>query len=275
MPKTVKFSKYQGLGNDFIIVDDRDGRIRLASRHVVRMCDRHYGIGSDQFMIVKKSKSCDFRMDLYNRDGSLAEMSGNGIRCFARYLIDKRITRKKNLEIDTDAGLIKTKIVGAMVEVDMGEPITDGPEIPINRKGRVISQPLQTDAGKFRITAVSMGNPHAVIFVKKASLIPLEKFGPVLENHEVFPKKANIHFAQVVTRKKITVRTWERGTGITLACGTGACAVAVAGVLNGFAERDVAVKHPGGTVKVRWDENDNRVYMKGPAEKIFEGTMLI
>ncbi len=275
MPKTVKFSKYQGLGNDFIIVDDREGRIKLAPKHIVRMCDRHYGIGSDQFMIVKKSESCDFRMDLYNRDGSLAEMSGNGIRCFARYLFDKRITRKKNLEIDTDAGVIKTKIVGAMVEVDMGEPITDGPKIPINRKGQVINQPLQTDAGKFSVTAVSMGNPHAVIFVKDASIIPLEKFGPVLENHAVFPKKVNVHFAQVVTRKKITVRTWERGTGVTLACGTGACAVAVAGILNGFAERDVAVRHPGGTVKVRWDEKDNRVYMKGPTEKIFEGTITV
>lgn len=275
MSKTIKFLKCHGLGNDFVILDDRAGNLKLTDKHVLRICDRHYGIGCDQLIVVENSEKADFKMALYNHDGSRPEMCGNGIRCFARYLFKRKITRKKNLDIETGAGIIKTKIIDDLVEVDMGEPELDGPKIPINRKGTIINSPLRTDEGKYDITGVSMGNPHVVIFVNKLSMIDIERIGPVIEKHHLFPKRINVHFAQVNTRKKISFRAWERGAGATLACGTGACATAVAGVLVGLTERSVTVTQPGGKLKIRWDEKNNRVYMTGPAEEVFTGTIQI
>ena len=272
MSRSIKFAKYQGLGNDFIILENLTGKLKLTEKHIKKLCDRHYGIGCDQLLIVAKSEKADYKMSLFNRDGSTAEMCGNGIRCLARYLFMHRITRKKNLDIETDAGTMTTKIIDSMVQVDMGEPVLDGPRVPINRKGEVINSALQTKEGTFKISAVSMGNPHTIIFVKNVKMIPLEKFGPAVENHPVFPRKTNVGFAQVITRKKISLRVWERGAGATLACGTGACAAVVAGALNKVTERNVTVSLPGGILRIRWDEKTNRILMTGPAEEVFTGT---
>lgn len=275
MPLKLKFAKYQGLGNDFILLDNMAGKLKLGEKHILKLCDRHFGIGCDQLLIIGSSAKADYKMTLYNQDGSNAEMCGNGIRCLAQYLYSHRITRRKNLDIETGAGIIKTKISGDMVEVDMGEPELDGPKIPVNRKGQVINSLLQTDAGKFKINAVSMGNPHAVIFVKNVKMVPIEQFGPAIENHPVFPRKTNVGFAQVVTRRKISLRVWERGAGATLACGTGACAAVVAGTLNGLTERMVTVSLPGGVLKIRWDAATNRIFIIGPAVEVFTGSITL
>jgi diaminopimelate epimerase len=214
-------------------------------------------------------------MALYNADGSPAEMCGNGIRCFSRFLMDRNITKKKALIIETLAGIVRTSIVGKMVEVDMGEPVLDGPQIPVNLPGRIVSRDIDTKMGKFRITAVSMGNPHIVIFTQKPETVDLEKVGAMLERHPLFPKRTNVHFAKVDDAKNITARIWERGAGATLACGTGACATAVAAVLNGLAGANVTIHQPGGGLKIRWEAKDNRVYMTGPAEKVFDGAIAV
>lgn len=266
MRSAVKFAKYQGLGNDFIILDDRAGRLKFTKKKIRRLCDRRLGIGCDQLIIAKRSGKADFKMTLYNRDGSSAEMCGNGIRCLARFLYDRKITKKKNLAFETGAGIVKTKIIKGGVEVDMGEPLLG------EKQGRSFS--LKTGAGKFNITAVSMGNPHAVIFVKNAEAVELEKCGRAVETHAFFPKKTNVEFAQIITRKKILLRVWERGAGATPACGTGACATLVAAVTNKLSEKNVSVLMPGGTLKIRWDEKTNHVFMTGPAEESFTGHLL-
>jgi len=275
MAGLVKFSKWHGLGNDFIIIDDRRNSLRFSRKKVAFLCDRNFGIGCDQLMIIRKSTKADFRMDLYNQDGSRAEMCGNGIRCFAMYLLKRRITRKTELAVETDAGIIRTSVKGRRVKVDMGEPLLDGPAIPVRMKGRVIAAPLETEAGKFSFTAVSMGNPHAVIFVEDAVAVDLKRNGPIIENHPLFPNRTNVEFVQVLSNGKVKLRVWERGAGATLACGTGACATAVAGVLNGLTGRTVSVVLPGGTLKIRWDEKSNHVFMTGPATEVFNGAVLL
>jgi len=275
MADLVKFSKWHGLGNDFIIIDDRRNSRRFSRKQVAFLGDRNFGIGCDQLMIIRKSTKADFRMDLYNQDGSRAEMCGNGIRCFAMYLLKRRITRKTDLAIETDAGIIRTSVKGRQVKVDMGEPVLDGPAIPVLMKGSLIAAPLETEAGKFSFTAVSMGNPHAVIFVEDASAVDLERNGPVIENHPLFPNRTNVEFAQVLSNRKVKLRVWERGAGATLACGTGACATAVAGALNGLTGRTVSVVLPGGTLKIRWDKKSNHVFMTGPAVEVFNGAVLL
>jgi diaminopimelate epimerase len=276
MAKTINFDKYQGLGNDFVLIDGRKDSIRLNEKIIRHIADRRYGVGCDQLMIVRRSKKADFRMELYNSDGSAAEMCGNGIRCFARFVMEKKISGKKKLEIETLAGIIKTTMRSArMVEVDMGEPILDGPKVPVNLEGKVVNRGIQTQAGPFQITTVSMGNPHMVIFKDNLDSIDLDKVGPILEHHNLFPKRTNVHFAKVESRKKIVARHWERGAGATLACGTGACATAVAAVLNGLTDREIEVSQRGGEMKIRWDEKDNRVYMTGPADEVFTGRISI
>ncbi len=275
MAKNVRFGKYQGLGNDFVLIDDRDNRLNLTTRQIKALAHRQYGVGCDQLMIVKKSKTHDFRMALYNNDGSTAEMCGNGIRCFHRFLADRGITKKKALTVETLAGTIRTTLAGKLVTVDMGEPILEAAQIPMNRQGKVVNLPLGSTKGTFNITAVSMGNPHIVIFQNELEKLDLAGTGPVLEHHEMFPKRTNVHFARIDDRKNITARIWERGAGATLACGTGACATAVASVLNGLTERTVTIHQPGGDLKIRWDGKDNHVYMTGPAEHVFSGEMKI
>ncbi|MBI3793957.1 MAG: diaminopimelate epimerase [Nitrospinae bacterium] len=272
----MSFEKWQGLGNDFVLIDGRDGKFKPTEKVIRLLADRRYGVGCDQLMIARKSSKADFKMDLYNADGSRAEMCGNGIRCFARFLVGKKITSKKKLNVETMAGIIKTSILpGAMVEVDMGEPVLNGPDVPVNLEGTVVSRKISTERGEFNITAVSMGNPHVVIFTDKLEGVDLDRLGPFLETHPLFPRKINVHFARVDDKKTITARHWERGSGPTLACGTGACATAVASALNNLTGRAVTVKQRGGALKIRWDKADNRVYMTGPAEMAFAGKIRV
>lgn len=263
----MKFVKMQGLGNDFICVDNEVCVKDRKSEHAVRLCDRHYGIGADGLIFIGKSDKADKKIEIYNPDGTKAEMCGNGIRCVGRYLYEKEISPKKKIWIETDAGV---KVISFktedMIEVDMGIPGLTGKGL--RGCGR---DEIEVDGEKIYFTAVSMGNPHAVIFVEDPDNIDLEKMGYAIEHHPMFPNRTNVEFAKVVDRENITMRVWERGAGETRACGTGACAAAVAAVVNGFADEKVRVGLKGGTLMIRWDRYVNRVWMTGPAVKVFEG----
>ncbi|MBI4949244.1 MAG: diaminopimelate epimerase [Deltaproteobacteria bacterium] len=267
----IDFTKMHGLGNDFIVLDWRAKEMPAASRLVRKLSDRRFGIGFDQALILKKSKKADFRMDIYNNDGGRVEMCGNGIRCLASYIWSRGLSKKPVLEIETLAGIIRPAKEGALVRVDMGEPILDGRRIPTTLEGRVIDYPLEVEGRPFDITCVSMGNPHCVIFVDDVDDFPVAKYGPHIEAHALFPKKTNVEFIEVVTPRRLKMRVWERSAGETLACGTGASASAVAASLKGLAGRKVAIELKGGILKIEW-ARDNRVYMTGPATEVFKGT---
>ncbi|MGK7346100.1 MAG: diaminopimelate epimerase [Candidatus Nitrospinota bacterium M3_3B_026] len=272
----LEFTKMHGLGNDFVVVDLRKKKFPRLAEKARLICDRRFGIGCDQVIVIMKSRRADYRMRIYNPDGSEAEMCGNGIRCFAKYLWDRRdpvIRRKKSLDVETPAGIIRPRVAeGGMVEVDMGEPVLDGEAIPSLFKGRVVDEPLAAVSKRYRITAVSMGNPHAVIFTDDVEGVNLERVGPAIENSQKFPNRTNVEFVEVKNRRRVKARVWERGAGATLACGTGACAVAVASALNGRTGRKVAVELPGGTLVIEWTRS-NRVLMTGPAAEVFRGVM--
>ena len=283
----ISFTKMHGLGNDFIVVDCRKKKIAGLSRLIKKLSHRQFGIGFDQALILLPSNKGDFRMDIYNADGGRVEMCGNGIRCFAKYIWARNLSRKDVLEIETLAGIIKLKRVGKMVRVDMGEPILEGKDIPVNLSDKIIKYPLKIEnadgsshtpqstvhSPSFEITCVSMGNPHCVIFVDDVDQFPVAIYGPLIENYPIFPKRTNVEFIQVLNNKRLKMRVWERGSGETLACGTGACASAVAANLNGLAGRKVTVHLAGGDLKIEWSEKDNHVYMTGPAVEVFEGTV--
>jgi diaminopimelate epimerase len=273
----IDFLKAQGIGNDFIIIDALDGGPTVVDlpELAVHMCDRNFGVGADGLILVLPSDIADYCMRIINSDGSEAEMCGNGIRCFARYLFDRGLGVSP-LTIETMAGV---KVVEAVEEcgevtaftVNMGAPRLDARDIPINDfEGRVIAQPLEVDGVLYEITCVSMGNPHCVIFVDSTADVPLEKIGPKIEHHPAFPKKTNVEFIQVLGQDEINFRVWERGAGPTLACGTGASAAVVAGALNGRLNRKTTVHLPGGDLQIDWREDGN-VYMTGPAEVVFIG----
>ena len=270
----IHFTKMHGLGNDFIVIDCRKKKIAGLSRLMKKLSHRQFGIGFDQALVLLPSKKADFRMDIYNADGGRVEMCGNGIRCFAKYIWDRNLSRKDVLEIETLAGVIKPKKAGSLVQVDMGEPIFEGKYIPVNLSGRIIKYPLNIEGMGFNITCVSMGNPHCVIFADDIDNFPVAKYGPLIENHPLFPKRTNVEFIQVINKKRIKMRVWERGSGETLACGTGACAALVAANLNGLAERKVVIHLAGGDLKIEWSEKDNHVYMTGPAVEVFEGVVV-
>jgi len=273
------FTKMQALGNDFIIIDNRDHRLRTAGRYAKRLCDRRFGIGADQLLVLGNSRDADFRMRIFNPDGSEVEMCGNGIRCLARYIWDKKLGHGSNdLRIETLAGIIYLQKAGNLIKVDMGEPILEPLRIPMaisTPKGPysmpVINHPLRIKDRTFRITCVSMGNPHAVIVVDDVKRFPVGEYGPLIEHHHLFPKRTNVEFIEVVTRKRIMMRVWERGTGETMACGTGASAATVASSLLGLTDRRLTVDLLGGRLHIHWSDRDNHVYMTGPAEKVFEG----
>lgn len=275
----MRFTKMHGLGNDYIVIDDRARKIpeRRLSRLAREMSDRHFGIGSDGIILILPSKTADFRMRMFNSDGSEAEMCGNGIRIFARYLYDHRLTRKTELAIETLAGIIRPKLQvrsGKVrsVTVDMGPPRLERSEIPMKgRPGRVINEPLEVLGERLLVTSVSMGNPHCVTFVDNAERFPVDRFGPVIEHHELFPRRTNVEFVQVVSPTELRMRVWERGAGETLACGTGASASAVAAHLTGRAGRKVVLHLRGGDLKVSWDEKTDHVFITGPAEEVFTG----
>ncbi|MFH0800277.1 MAG: diaminopimelate epimerase [Pseudomonadota bacterium] len=274
--KARQFVKMHGLGNDAILFDCLHHAAFQNPNHLARkLCNRHTGIGADQLILLLKSGKCDFAMRIFNADGSEAEMCGNGIRCLARYIKDAGISSKKELNIATPAGPRIVRHMGKVMDVDMGEPIMKGKDIPVNLSGRIVNRPLKTEVKEFRITCLSMGNPHCVTFHEDLQAVPVERLGPLLENHSIFPKRVNVSFVNVISRSEIHMRVWERGAGETLACGTAACASAVASVLNGFTDRKMTVVPPGGKLEVEWSTKDNHVHMRGPAEMIFKGEIVV
>ncbi len=285
----MRFTKMHGLGNDYVYVDCfRQAMPSDPAGLARRISDRHFGVGSDGLILICPSERADARMRMFNADGSEAEMCGNGIRCVAKYVYDHGLVRQPRLSIETGRGILGLDLEirdGRVqrVTVDMGEPILDAAAIPTTLPAsRVIDFPLAADGDNAeelfvqshvepKLTCVSMGNPHAVFYSRRVAAVPLEKFGSLWENAPIFPKRCNIHVVQVHSPDEVTMRTWERGSGITLACGTGACAVCVAGVLTGRTRRRLRAHLPGGDLELHWSEADNHVYMTGPAVEVFSG----
>jgi len=274
----IKFTKMHGTGNDYIYIDDRKEVIKNPSKLAVEMSNRNFGVGSDGLILILKSKSADFRMRMFNSDGSEAEMCGNGIRCLAKYVYDHNLTEKKELTIETEGGVkkLKLKLKNNLVDsvtVNMGEPILQRERIPmLGETGMVINENLHLPDGiDFTITSVSMGNPHVVIFVEDVENFPVSKYGPIIENSDLFPQRTNVEFVQIVSSKEVIQRTWERGSGETLSCGTGSSAVTVAGILTKQTEREILIHLLGGDLKTEWNEKDNCIYMTGPAVEVFRG----
>mgnify|MGYP003542111530 FL=1 len=275
----IEFSKYQGLGNDFILIDNRHtAKPIITPEQAIAICDRHFGIGADGVIFALPGKAdTDYTMRIYNSDGSEPEMCGNGIRCLAKFIADLEGNTEvnKSYKIDTLAGLIVPKLEeNGDVTVDMGEPELTASKIPTTLtgvEGKVIAQPLKVAERAWLVTTVSMGNPHCITFVEDSQAIALEQIGPLFEHHPVFPQRTNTEFIEVVKPDYVKMRVWERGAGITLACGTGACASVVAGVLNHQCDRSSTVELPGGCLQINWSAADNRVYMTGPATKVFQG----
>ena len=275
----MKFTKMHGCGNDYIYVDGAREQISQDKKPeiVKRLSDRHFGIGGDGVIFINPSTEADFEMEMYNADGSRAEMCGNGIRCVAKFVYDKGLTDKtsisiiscgkmKYLDLTVEDGKVST------VKVNMGSPIIKATDIPvISDRGEVIAEPIEVEGKTYKMTCVSMGNPHAVIFMDEITGLPLEQMGPSFENHVRFPKRINTEFVKVIDEETVDMRVWERGTGETLACGTGACATVVACVLNGLTKEKVTVKLLGGNLQIQWDRKENLVYMTGPAATVFEG----
>ena len=275
----IKFTKMHGLGNDYVYIDAINQKIENESSLAKFVSNRHFGIGSDGLILICKSNVADFKMRMFNSDGSEAEMCGNGIRCVGKFVYDKGLTNKTTVKIETLAG-IKTLILNIKegkvetARVDMGEPILEAEKIPVISKEQPVKNlVLEAEEKKFKFTCVSMGNPHAITIVDDTKKFDVEKYGKVLEIDKAFPKKANIEFAQIIDRQNINMRVWERGAGETLACGTGACATAVACNLNGLTDRKVNIELLGGILNIEWNKEDNHVYMTGPAVTVFDGEL--
>jgi len=273
----MKFTKMQGIGNDYVYVNCLQETIENPSELAKKISDRHYGVGSDGLIMINPSDKADFEMEMYNADGSRGEMCGNGIRCVAKYVYDYGLTDKTSISVETLAGIKYLdmtvedgKVV--LVKVDMGKPMLRPEEVPVvSEKEEVIDEPITVDGQEYRMTCVSMGNPHAVIFMDDIEHLEIEKIGPKFEHHERFPNRVNTEFVKVLDRHTASMRVWERGSGETLACGTGACAVAVACILGGYTENKVTVKLLGGDLLIEWDREQNKIYMTGPAEVVFDG----
>lgn len=277
----MKFTKMEGLGNDYVYVNCLTETVENPSETAVKVSDRHFGIGSDGLILIKPSAVADFCMDMYNADGSQSEMCGNGIRCVAKYVYDYGLTDKTKISVETLAGIkyLDLQIENgkvALVTVNMGAPGLIPKEIPVKSdKDIFVSEPVLVDGTCYEMTCVSMGNPHCVVFVEDTTAFPLEEVGPKFECHELFPNRVNAEFVQVLDRKTVNMRVWERGSGETLACGTGACASAVACILNGRTEDEITLHLLGGDLKVRWDREADLVYMTGPAAVVFDGEIAI
>lgn len=279
----MRFTKMHGIGNDYVYVNCFEERLPAdPSALSVRISDRHFGVGSDGLILIGPSERADARMRMFNADGSESEMCGNGLRCVAKYVYDHGIARKPRLAIETGRGVLTVDLEVqndkvSRARVDMGEPILEAAKIPTTLPGDPpVNYLLTADASAFAVTCVSMGNPHAVIYVEDAWFgspdpDPVVRFGPKIERHAAFPRRTNVHFVKVHSPGEVTMRTWERGSGITLACGTGACAVCVAGVLTGRSGRKVLAHLPGGDLELEWSEADNHVYKTGPATEVYSG----
>jgi diaminopimelate epimerase len=281
----MKFTKMQGCGNDYIYVNGFEEKLPAEQKPdiVRRLSDRHFGIGGDGVIFINPSEEADFEMEMFNADGTRAEMCGNGIRCVAKFVYDKGLTDSEYISI-VSAGRIKyldLTVTGksetnrgevTMVRVNMGSPILKPELIPVAAEGeQAVDEPILVDGKEYRMTCVSMGNPHAVVFMEDVANLPIEQIGPRFEHHERFPKRTNTEFVEILDRQNVFMRVWERGTGETLACGTGCCATAVACVLNGLTDNRITVRLLGGEITVEWDREQNLIYMTGPAVTVFEG----
>jgi diaminopimelate epimerase len=252
------------------VIDSRGQQMEGLVGLSMKLCNRRLGIGADQMLVLEDAEGADFRMRIFNADGGEVEMCGNGIRALAKYVWDRGLSDKDTLNIETMAGIIKPARAGDLVRVDMGEPELEGRKIPVALDGRVVDHPIKVDHRDLLVTCVSMGNPHAVIFVDDVADFPVSFYGPMIENHELFPNRINVEFVQVISGSEIRVRVWERGAGETMACGTGACASAVASSIKALTGRETTVHLDGGDLKIEWSQ-DNHVFMTGPAMEVFEG----
>ena len=277
----MRFTKMHGCGNDYVYVNLFEEQLENPAKVSIKVSDRHFGIGSDGLITIGPSDKADFRMRIYNADGSEAEMCGNGIRCVAKYVYDHKLTDKTEISVETGAGI---KYLTLFVEnnkvcnvrVDMGEPILTPAEIPVIADGdKVIDEPIEVGGKTWSMTCVSMGNPHAVVFVDDTPSFPLETYGPLFENHERFPKRTNTEFVQIISRTEANLRVWERGSAETWACGTGTCASVMACILNGKTEDKVLVHLRGGDLTIEYDRKSNHVFMTGPATEVFSGEIEI
>lgn len=275
----MKFTKMHGLGNDYVYVNCFEEKIDNPPAVARFVSDRHFGIGSDGLIMINPSKTADFEMEMYNADGSRGEMCGNGIRCVAKYVYDYGLTDKTQISVETLGGIKYLDLAVedgkvSLVKVDMGKPELEADLIPIiSERKQVIDEPIEVDGKEYHMTGVSMGNPHAVIYVDDVKGLDLEKIGPKFENHERFPKRINTEFVHCIDRQTVEMRVWERGSGETLACGTGACAVAVSSILNNLTDTQVTVKLLGGDLQIEWDREKDRVFMTGPATVVFDGVI--
>lgn len=277
----MKFTKMHGCGNDYVYVNLFEEKVENPAEVSIKVSDRHFGIGSDGLITIGPSDKADFRMHIYNADGSEAEMCGNGIRCVAKYVYDHHLTDKTEITVETGAGILTLILFPKdgkveQVRVDMGEPILEPSQIPVVAKGdKVIDEPIEVGGKTWNMTCVSMGNPHAVVFVDDTASFPLETYGPLFENHERFPKRTNTEFVQIISRTEANMRVWERGSAETWACGTGTCACVMACILNGKTEDKVLVHLRGGNLTIEYDRESNHVFMTGPATEVFSGEIAI
>ena len=275
----MKFTKMQGLGNDYVYVNCFEEKIENPPAVARYVSDRHFGIGSDGLIMINPSEVADFEMEMYNADGSRGEMCGNGIRCVAKYVYDYGLTDKTQISVETLGGIKYLDLTVedgkvVLVKVDMGKPELKSDLSPIiSENEKVIDEPIEVDGQVYHMTGVSMGNPHTVIYVDDVKNLDLEKIGPKFENHERFPKRINTEFVHCIDRNTVEMRVWERGSGETLACGTGACAVAVASILNNLTDTRVTVKLLGGDLQIEWDREKDHVFMTGPAKVVFDGVI--
>ena len=277
----MRFTKMHGCGNDYVYVNLFEEKDENPAEVSIKVSDRHFGIGSDGLITIGPSDKADFRMHIYNADGSEAEMCGNGIRCVAKYVYDHHLTDKTKITVETGAGILTLILFPKdgkveQVRVDMGEPILTPAEIPVVADGdKVIDEPIEVGGKTWNMTCVSMGNPHAVVFVDDTANFPLETYGPLFENHERFPKRTNTEFVQIISRTEANMRVWERGSAETWACGTGTCACVMACILNGKTEDKVLVHLRGGDLTIEYDRESNHVFMTGPATEVFSGEIEI
>ena len=273
----MKFTKMEGCGNDYVYVNGFEEKIDNPNEVAIAVSDRHFGIGSDGLIIINPSEVADFKMCMYNADGSEGKMCGNGIRCVAKFVYDFKLTDKDVITVETLSGIktLKLNVENGKVKtvrVNMGAPILECDEVPVKYDDeKMINKPVKVDGKTFNITCVSMGNPHAVTFINDTDNLEIEKIGPKFENNEIFPDKVNTEFIQIIDKNTIKMRVWERGSGETFACGTGACASVVASVLNGLTENKVTVKLLGGDLEIEYNQDENTVYMTGPARVVFTG----
>ena len=266
MVMKIPFVKMHGLGNDFVLLDCVRQTLPIHQGLVRSLCDRRHGIGADQLLVLEPSKKADFRMRVFNADGGEVEMCGNGIRCLAKYLVTQTLLPEGEQAIETKAGIMRPRVEGGRITVDMGVPELEGPKIPVRLQGRIVDREVTLANEQRRITCVSMGNPHCVIFTENLAACPVRQLGPKIEADALFPRRVNVEFVQAESPARISMRVWERGAGLTLACGTGACAALVATARRGLTDRKATVIVDGGELTIDWDEASGHVFMTGPVE---------